>query len=43
MIELNKSNNSKKYKVEVICNNIVYTRKFVGYLLRIYYLVFCKN
>ena len=36
--ELNTSNDSKQYKLEGIYNNMVYTRKSVGYLLRLFYL-----
>ena len=37
------NNNSKKYKIESICENILYTRESMGYLSRLYYLVFLKN
>ena len=42
--KLDASNDSDKYKVEVICNSVIYTKKSEsGYLLRLYYLVFWKN
>ena len=33
-------NNSRKYKIKVICNNVVYTIKLIGHLLELYHLVF---
>ena len=33
-------NNSKKYKIKAICNNVVYTIKLIDYLLELYHLVF---
>ena len=45
IIKLDVSNkNSKKYKTEIIYNNIVYTRELeLSHLLRLYYLVFAKD
>ena len=38
------SNDNKKYKVEIICNNVVYKRELESdYLPKLYYLVFCKS
>lgn len=34
-----KTNNSKKYKMEIIQNSIVYIKKVESYLPRLYYLV----
>ena len=36
-------NKSRKYKVKVICNNIVYAKESVGILLRLNYLVSWKS
>lgn len=33
-------NDSKKNKVEAICNNMIYTKKLAVYLLGLYYLGF---
>ena len=39
--KLNVSKNSKKYKIEAICNIAVYTKELkLGYLPKLYYLVF---
>ena len=32
--------NSSKYKVKINCNNIIYAKKLMGYLLKLYYLIF---
>ena len=36
-------NKSKKYKIAIICNNAVFARKSVDYLLGLYYLVSWKS
>ena len=41
-IELDKGN-SKDYKVEVICNSVVYVRELEGHLSSLYYLVSWKD
>ena len=44
VLELNASNNSKEYKMEVIWDIAVYANKSEsGYLLGLYYLVAWKN
>lgn len=35
-----KTCNNKKYKVEDICNNIVYVKESERYLLGLYYFIF---
>lgn len=36
--------NNKKYKIKLICNNMVYIKESkVGHLLKFYYLVFLKS
>ena len=42
-IELVASNDKKKYKVKAICNNAIYIRESVDYLLELYYIIFKKN
>lgn len=32
-------NKSRKYKIKVIYNSIVYTKKLAGYLPKLYYLI----
>ena len=34
------NNNSKKYKIEIIYNNVVYIKESKNYLSKLYYLVF---
>lgn len=41
-LKFNISNN-KKYKIEIIKNSAIYTKKAKRYLLELYYLVFYKN
>ena len=42
--ELNVGNDSKKYKVKIIWNSVVYTKESkLGYLSGLYYLVFWKK
>ena len=44
IIKLNVSNNSKNYKIEAICDCVVYAKKSKSnYLLELYYLVFWKD
>ena len=37
--KLNIGKNSSKYKVKIICNKVVYIKKLVGHLLRLYHLI----
>ena len=42
--ELDTNNNNEKYKIETICNSIVYTKKLKSnYLLKFYYLFSWKD
>ena len=44
LVELDISNNyNKEYKVEIIWNSAVYTKKLTNYLPELYYLVFWKS
>lgn len=39
-----KTNNSKKYKIEIIYNSIVYIKELkLGYLSKFYFLIFWKE
>ena len=40
VIKLDVGENNRKYKVVAICNNMVYAKKSVGHLPKIYHLVF---
>ena len=43
-INVKTNNKSKEYKIEIICNNIVYAKKLEKiYLLGLYYLILLKN
>ena len=44
LAKLDASNNNGRYKLEAICNSVVYTKKSKsGHLSRLYYLVFLKK
>lgn len=32
-------NESKKFKIKAICNNSIYTKELIDYLLRFYYFI----
>ena len=36
-------NESDKYKIEAISNNMINARELIGHLSGLYYLVFCKG
>lgn len=42
-LEFKNNDNGKKYKIEAICNNIVYVRESEDHLLGFYFLVFWKD